>query len=204
MRRTPGSPGGRGGWALAFFHAQILADGLPPGRTTQREPERRESTTIGAGARCSSCGVRVSDQPISRRLHMDLGLKDKHAIVTGGSQGIGKAIARELAREGVDVAIVAQEERAARSRGARTVRRNRPARHRADCGCDEQRAGRGDGRRSRGQLGGCMCSSTAARRRAARPAPSAPSKQSSTKICCATSTRSTSGRCAARVPSSRT
>jgi short-subunit dehydrogenase len=39
---------------------------------------------------------------------MDLGLKDKHAIVTGGSRGIGKTIARELAREGVDVAIVAR------------------------------------------------------------------------------------------------
>ena len=39
---------------------------------------------------------------------MDLGLKGKHAIVTGGSLGIGKAIARELAREGVDVAIVAR------------------------------------------------------------------------------------------------
>ena len=39
---------------------------------------------------------------------MDLGLKGKRAIVTGGSQGIGKAIARELAREGVDVAIVAR------------------------------------------------------------------------------------------------
>jgi NAD(P)-dependent dehydrogenase (short-subunit alcohol dehydrogenase family) len=32
----------------------------------------------------------------------------KHAIVTGGSRGIGKAVARELAREGVDVAIVAR------------------------------------------------------------------------------------------------
>src|SRR5262245_50427202 len=40
---------------------------------------------------------------------MDLGLKGKHAIVTGGSLGIGKAIARELAREGVDVAIVARK-----------------------------------------------------------------------------------------------
>src|SRR5271165_2207892 len=39
---------------------------------------------------------------------MDLGLQGKHAIVTGGSRGIGKAIARELAREGVDVAIVAE------------------------------------------------------------------------------------------------
>jgi NAD(P)-dependent dehydrogenase (short-subunit alcohol dehydrogenase family) len=39
---------------------------------------------------------------------MDLGLQGKHAIVTGGSLGIGKAIAGELAREGVDVAIVAR------------------------------------------------------------------------------------------------
>ncbi len=39
---------------------------------------------------------------------MDLGLQGKHAIVTGGSRGIGKAIARELAREGVDVAVVAR------------------------------------------------------------------------------------------------
>jgi NAD(P)-dependent dehydrogenase (short-subunit alcohol dehydrogenase family) len=39
---------------------------------------------------------------------MDLGLQGKHAIVTGGSIGIGKAIGRELAREGVDVALVAR------------------------------------------------------------------------------------------------
>jgi NAD(P)-dependent dehydrogenase (short-subunit alcohol dehydrogenase family) len=55
---------------------------------------------------------------------MDLGLRGKHAIVTGGSLGIGKAIARELAREGVDVAIVARNkerlETAARELSAET------------------------------------------------------------------------------------
>src|SRR5207302_7753614 len=40
---------------------------------------------------------------------VDLQLAGKRAIVTGGSRGIGKAIARELAREGVQVAVVARD-----------------------------------------------------------------------------------------------
>ena len=39
---------------------------------------------------------------------MDLELDSKSAIVTGGSRDIGKAIARQLAMEGVDVAVVAR------------------------------------------------------------------------------------------------
>jgi NAD(P)-dependent dehydrogenase (short-subunit alcohol dehydrogenase family) len=61
---------------------------------------------------------------------MELGLQGKHAIVTGGSRGIGKAIARELAREGVDVAIVARNQEAleatARELAAETDRRILP------------------------------------------------------------------------------
>ena len=39
---------------------------------------------------------------------MDLGLNGKTALVTGGSEGIGRGIALGLAREGVDVAICAR------------------------------------------------------------------------------------------------
>ncbi len=39
---------------------------------------------------------------------MDLAMTGKKAIVTGASEGIGKAITRSLAREGVDVAICAR------------------------------------------------------------------------------------------------
>ena len=39
---------------------------------------------------------------------MDLQLEGKTALITGGSRGIGKAVARQLVAEGVDVAIAAR------------------------------------------------------------------------------------------------
>jgi NAD(P)-dependent dehydrogenase (short-subunit alcohol dehydrogenase family) len=49
---------------------------------------------------------------------MDLQLRGKRAIVTGGSRGIGKVIARQLALEGVDVVISARNEERLRATAA--------------------------------------------------------------------------------------
>jgi NAD(P)-dependent dehydrogenase (short-subunit alcohol dehydrogenase family) len=53
---------------------------------------------------------------------MDLQLEGKKAIVTGGSRGMGKAIARQLAREGCDVAIGARSEAPLREAAAEISR----------------------------------------------------------------------------------
>ena len=70
---------------------------------------------------------------------MDLELNAKAAIVTGGSRGIGKAVARELALEGVDVAILAMRkeplEATAQELSEETGRRFFPVQ--ADTGDDE-------------------------------------------------------------------
>jgi 3-oxoacyl-[acyl-carrier protein] reductase len=54
---------------------------------------------------------------------MDLGIRDRVAIVTGGSMGLGKAIARELAREKARVVISARNEPRLRA-AAEEIRRD--------------------------------------------------------------------------------
>lgn len=52
---------------------------------------------------------------------MELGLQGRRAVVTGGSKGIGLAVAHELAREGVDLAVCARTQDEV-AEAARTLR----------------------------------------------------------------------------------
>src|ERR1700721_1591361 len=54
---------------------------------------------------------------------MDLELKDKVAVITGGSVGIGLAVAEGLAAEGVNVVIVARQGERAHSEAARIAKK---------------------------------------------------------------------------------
>src|SRR5262245_7102175 len=77
----------------------------------------RASKAARAGSLPSSIAARVSrlsatpprrSSDTKENNKMDLQLKGKTAVVTGGSEGIGKGIALALAKEGVDVAICAR------------------------------------------------------------------------------------------------
>ena len=51
---------------------------------------------------------------------MDMRLVGKKALVTGGSVGIGLAVSRELAKEGMDVAIFARNGERAKTEAERS------------------------------------------------------------------------------------
>jgi NAD(P)-dependent dehydrogenase (short-subunit alcohol dehydrogenase family) len=52
---------------------------------------------------------------------LDLQLKGKAALITGGNRGIGAAIAAEFAREGVDLCLVARDKDALESKAAELI-----------------------------------------------------------------------------------
>src|SRR5215469_1365009 len=60
---------------------------------------------------------------------MDLQLEGRTALVTGASMGIGHAIARSLAAEGVKMAVVARRENLLRELADEIAREQNPAPH---------------------------------------------------------------------------
>ena len=55
---------------------------------------------------------------------MDLGIKSRHALIFGGSRGIGRAVAGALAAEGTDVAVCAPKEWAAQKVATEVAKNN--------------------------------------------------------------------------------
>src|SRR5204863_817589 len=74
----------------------------------------RRSFHIGAtGSMYSSVRGSNKRRSTSEETDMDLGLKDRVALVAAASRGIGYAAARELAREGARVFLCSRDERRA-------------------------------------------------------------------------------------------
>jgi 3-oxoacyl-[acyl-carrier protein] reductase len=118
---------------------------------------RRQAGSVDAGAtepeqsRCSAASgwaltggdIREIDQTtvaiLGRRPGMDIRLNGRSAVVTGGSKGLGLAIAEEYAKSGADVAILARDQGALAEAKA-TIQAGAPGRKVSAISCDVSKA----------------------------------------------------------------
>ena len=87
-----------------FFDGLDLLD---PG-VVQPQQWRPEPGMAAPGQVTAWCGVPASREA-EGAIAMDLGLRGKRALITGGSRGIGFAVAQALAAEGAAVGLVARD-----------------------------------------------------------------------------------------------
>ncbi|WP_432261447.1 SDR family NAD(P)-dependent oxidoreductase [Cupriavidus sp. TMH.W2] len=69
-------------------------------------PTYTQKQVIYIFVKCSFCGK--LDHPAFGASIMDLSLKGRVAVITGASKGVGKGVARAMAAEGVDIALIAR------------------------------------------------------------------------------------------------
>src|ERR1019366_4066418 len=87
-----------------------IGAGRLPGTSANSSPPRTMSQWATALRAAERCGVVLREgRGLLRGSGMDLELTGKRTIVTGGSRGIGLAVARALAAEGSHVALVARD-----------------------------------------------------------------------------------------------